>query len=186
MPDEAVSHWIAQLTQLTEGHQWLKANLDYIPKNSWSIDPFGLSPTMPFLLKESGVENLVIQRVHYAVKKRLAKKKFLEFRWRQLWDTDGSTELFTQMMPFFSYDVSHTCGPDPKICCQFDFYFLTTTQFNCSWNINPTPITDANLAKKANILLDQYRKKAQLFETNALLIPLGADFRYSEVGGGNF
>lgn len=67
MPDESVSHWMAQLTQLTEGHQWLKTNVDFVPTSGWAIDPFGLSPTMPFLLKNSGQENLLIQRVHYSV-----------------------------------------------------------------------------------------------------------------------
>lgn len=180
MPDESVSHWMAQLTQLTQGHQWLKTNLDYVPTSGWAIDPFGLSPTMPYLLKGAGLENVLIQRVHYSVKKRLARGKSLEFRWRQLWDNDGSTEIFTHMMPFYSYDVPHTCGPDPKVCCQFDFFRLPSFGLTCPWKMAPQVITNGNVAKRAILLLDQYRKKSQLYKTNVVLAPLGDDFRYSQ------
>ncbi|KAJ8936612.1 hypothetical protein NQ314_012227 [Rhamnusium bicolor] len=178
MNDEANSHWISIMHQLTEGHQWLQQNLNYTPLSSWSIDPFGMSLTQPALLKEMGLQNMLIQRVHYSVKKHLASKQQLEFRWRQLWDGTGKTEMFTHMMPFYSYDIPHTCGPDPKICCQFDFKRLPSHGLQCPWKVPPQAITDKNVAERATLLLDQYRKKSKLFKTNVVLAPIGDDFRY--------
>lgn len=178
MNDEANSHWVSIVQQYTDGHQWLQHNLNYTPVSSWSIDPFGMSFTQPALLKAMGFQSMLIQRVHYSVKKQLASEKNLEFRWRQLWDSKGKSDMFTHMMPFYSYDIPHTCGPDPKICCQFDFKRLHGYGLSCPWKIAPQIITDKNVAQRAALLLDQYRKKSTLFKTDVVLAPLGDDFRY--------
>lgn len=96
-------------------------------------------------------------------------------------DQGHKTDMLTHLMPFYSYDVPHTCGPDPSVCCQFDFARLVGSKYKCPWKIPPTAITDANVAERAQTLLDQYRKKAKLYRTHNVLIPLGDDFRYDKV-----
>lgn len=85
------------------------------------------------------------------------------------------------MMPFYSYDVPHTCGPNPAVCCQFDFKRLPGSTLWCPWRDQPTEITAANVQERAYILVDQYKKKASLYKTRSLLVPLGDDFRYSNL-----
>ena len=85
MNDEANTHYFAMIEQLTSGHEWLRQKIGVSPKNGWAIDPFGMSSSMAYLLKKSGLENMVIQRVHYAIKKALASSQNLEFHWRQNW-----------------------------------------------------------------------------------------------------
>ncbi|XP_062998818.1 alpha-mannosidase 2x isoform X1 [Elgaria multicarinata webbii] len=180
MPDEANSHYFALIDQLIEGHQWLERNVGVTPRSGWAVDPFGHSATMPYLLRRANLTGMLIQRVHYTIKKHFAATQNLEFMWRQSWDPDSSTDILCHMMPFYSYDVPHTCGPDPKICCQFDFKRLPGGRINCPWKVPPKAITSANVAERAQLLLDQYRKKSKLFRSKVLLVPLGDDFRYDK------
>ncbi|XP_076081829.1 alpha-mannosidase 2x-like [Mytilus galloprovincialis] len=178
MNDEANTHYFAMIDQMIEGNQWLNLTLGVRPESGWAIDPFGHTPTMAYLLKKMNFKNMLIQRVHYAVKKALAKEKQLEFMWRQNWDQEGSTDILCHMMPFYSYDVPHTCGPDPKVCCQFDFGRLSPSRWNCPWRVPPVHIHEGNVQERSLTLLDQYRKKAELYRSNVLFIPVGDDFRY--------
>nr|XP_012645708.1 alpha-mannosidase 2 [Microcebus murinus] len=180
MPDEANPHYFALIDQLIEGHQWLENNLGVKPRSGWAIDPFGHSPTMTYLLKRAGFSHMLIQRVHYAIKKHFALQKSLEFFWRQNWDLGSVTDILCHMMPFYSYDIPHTCGPDPKICCQFDFKRLPGGRLGCPWGYPPQTIHAENVQSRASLLLDQYRKKSKLFRSKVLLAPLGDDFRYCE------
>ncbi|EGW04032.1 Alpha-mannosidase 2 [Cricetulus griseus] len=180
MPDEATAHYFALIDQLIEGHQWLEKNLGVKPRSGWAIDPFGHSPTMAYLLKLAGFSHMLIQRVHYSVKKHFSLQKSLEFFWRQNWDLGSATDILCHMMPFYSYDIPHTCGPDPKICCQFDFKRLPGGRYGCPWGVPPEAISPGNVQSRAQMLLDQYRKKSKLFRTKVLLAPLGDDFRFSE------
>uniref|UniRef100_A0A4W5LWB5 Alpha-mannosidase n=1 Tax=Hucho hucho TaxID=62062 RepID=A0A4W5LWB5_9TELE len=180
MTDEANVHYFAMIDQLIEGHQWLEKNVGVTPQSGWAVDPFGHSATMAYLLNRANLTSMLIQRVHYSIKKHFASSHSLEFMWRQSWDQESGTDIFCHMMPFYSYDVPHTCGPDPKICCQFDFKRLPGGRVNCPWKVPPRAVVEANVAERAHLLLDQYRKKSKLFRSKVVLIPLGDDFRYDK------
>ncbi|XP_046545194.1 LOW QUALITY PROTEIN: alpha-mannosidase 2-like [Haliotis rubra] len=176
MSDEGNVHYEAMLDQLIEGQQWLNSNIGVEAKTGWSVDQFGYSPTMTYLMKNTGIENLVIQRVHYSIKKHLAATRNLEFNWRQAWASDVENDLFCHVMPFLSYSIMYSCGPEPHVCCKFDFQ--KDKCLRGKKTIKPEVVTEKNVEKLSWELWEQLQKKAHLYKSNVLLVPHGDDFRY--------
>ncbi|GMS79008.1 hypothetical protein PENTCL1PPCAC_1183, partial [Pristionchus entomophagus] len=110
MTDEANTHYNAIIAELMEGHEWIRNHLpkEALPRVHWSIDPFGISPTLPFIMSAANITREAIQRIHYSVKKELAKQRNLEFVYFRCGDSRKSTDFRTLMFPFYSYDVPHT------------------------------------------------------------------------------
>ncbi|CAH1791394.1 unnamed protein product [Owenia fusiformis] len=174
MPDEATTHYYSIIDEMITGHQWLIDNIGVKPKNSWAIDPFGHSGSIPYLLKKAGMENMIALRIHREVKYQMAENRNLEFRWRQRWDQKGTNDMMCQIMPYKLYSIKHSCGPGPFVCLRFDFRKIPG-EYSESRSV---PIDKANIEKSANMIVDQYRKKNSLMRHNVVLVPLGDDFRY--------
>ncbi|KAI0980629.1 hypothetical protein GJ496_001278 [Pomphorhynchus laevis] len=175
VPDEASTGYESLIQQLVLGHQWIRSTINqtFSPKCGFNFDDFGYGSTMPEILYKANIRFTGIQRVHYIFKKILAKSKDLEFKWT----LQSGNSLLTHIQPFYSYDIPHTCGPDPKICCSFDFE-RSSHDSPCPWNLQPAHITKQNIHYQCVMLTDQYRKKAELYRAPVVLVPLGDDFRY--------
>eukprot|EP01112_Ceratiomyxa_fruticulosa_P009601 TRINITY_DN2513_c0_g1_i1.p1 TRINITY_DN2513_c0_g1~~TRINITY_DN2513_c0_g1_i1.p1 ORF type:complete len:1175 (-),score=244.78 TRINITY_DN2513_c0_g1_i1:43-3567(-) len=169
MPDEAASHVRDIVNQLTEGNEWLEANLEVRPRFAWAIDPFGHSPTMAYVLSQAGFDGMVINRAHQDIKADFRNRQHLEFYWGDTLDVNrnNSFSMFTHMFPWKLYDIPNTCGPDWDLCAQFDFERDVSIK-----------ITESNVAERSRALIGQYKQKAAFFKHNHLLVPLGDDFKY--------
>ncbi|GAB6031850.1 hypothetical protein CHUAL_010250 [Chamberlinius hualienensis] len=178
MTDEATVHLYAMLDQMIEGHQWLKNVLNYTPKHSWSIDPFGHGSTVAYLLQRAGLKGTAIQRIHHGWKTKMAELQSSDFYWRQPWDTEGNRQLLTHNFPFDIYNIKHSCGPHTQVCLTFDFRKLKG-EFT-EYTLKAQSINQWNVRERAETLLAQYGRTASLFPHNVAVVLLGDDFRFEQ------
>ncbi|XP_015913700.2 alpha-mannosidase 2 [Parasteatoda tepidariorum] len=172
MTDEATTSYFSIIDQLIEGHQWLKQFTQSIPQSGWSVDVFGHSASVPYILSASGISETVILRTHYSWKAFLAKARSFDFYWEQPFD---APRTLCHMAPSDLYSFKYTCGPDPFSCLKYDFRKVGGEYSESTAD----EITDSNVELKASYLISQYGRYASLFSHNVLLVPLGDDFRYN-------
>lgn len=174
MPDEASTHYAAVVDQLIEGHQWLFENLGIGVENAWINDPFGYSSTMPYLWKKSGIQHMVILRMHQAIKATLMRKHMMDFKWRPYWNPiDDVNDILCNIMPYPGYWNSDVCGPDQTVCKKFNFLHMRSS-------VDSEPVTENNIDDLAQKLYKAYKFTSSLYRYKTLIIFIGEDNSYDE------
>jgi hypothetical protein len=106
------------------GHQWVLSTLGVRPKSSWSVDPFGHGGTFPYILKSSGIDGMVIMRIHYAWKEYFAIQQTGDFMWQQRWDQSGNSINFEQLFSSFVRQILVFCRKRQYSMPQFSIRYL--------------------------------------------------------------
>ncbi|KAK3090813.1 hypothetical protein FSP39_014890 [Pinctada imbricata] len=168
-PDEATSHYYTVLDQLIEGHQWLRKNIGVQPVNTWPLDQFGYSSSLPYIWKKAGMNNLGIMRVTQNVKSYFARHKIMNFRWRQPWDLNGDNDILCYVEPYRWFVTDVSCGPSTVICNSLLFHKKSERT------------TMPMLNRISENLVEQFKLKASLNKQKVIVVALGNDFAYDTV-----
>ncbi|KAM9952791.1 hypothetical protein ACTFIR_007847 [Dictyostelium discoideum] len=148
--DEATATIDDVITQMTQGHQWLKDTLNYTVEYAWQIDPFGYSSSTPTIFSSMGIKGLVINRVSNDVKSYMKSAKEMEFIWK------GSESLGEQSQ-----------------------MLVSTLNIHYDYPKHIDPKKDFSLNDRIKGFTKYLNDLSKTRESNILMIPLGDDFRYS-------
>ncbi|KAN0006932.1 hypothetical protein ACTFIU_005125 [Dictyostelium citrinum] len=148
--DEATPTIDDVITQMTQGHQWLKDTLNYTIEYAWQIDPFGYSSSTPTLFSSMGIKGLVINRVSNDVKSYMKSVKEMEFIWK------GSESLGEQSQ-----------------------MLVSTLNVHYDYPKHIDPKKDFKLEERVEGFAKYLNDLSKTRESNILMVPLGDDFRYS-------
>ncbi|XP_073971959.1 alpha-mannosidase 2-like isoform X3 [Rhodnius prolixus] len=167
MPDEATTQLFGLLNQLIEGHQWLYQQIGILPETGWSIDPFGVGSTIPYLLTAAGInKGYLIQRIHFAWKRFLARIGGLDAVWRPDFTNNDQYDMPLRVQHSSTYSLTDSCGILPKLCSLYDF------------NRAKKAVNFSNIRRRAEVLLGLYGRGGVMSEYNTNLVTLGGDFRF--------
>ena len=100
MSDEAASHFVDQVDQMTIGHLWLQAQFGRTtvqPRVGWHIDPFGHTSATAFLFAKMGFNMFQFGRAPPQINLPAAPGDGSQFVWRPMQSIEDHSvqDLFT-------------------------------------------------------------------------------------------
>ncbi|KAK5578373.1 hypothetical protein RB653_008043 [Dictyostelium firmibasis] len=154
MNDEACASLESVIRHLSNGHKFIREKFGKQPESGWQIDPFGHSSLTPTLQAQFGYKHIVLNRIHYELKKKFRDEKNLQFKWRGSPDGVGpKSDILAHV-----FDDFYTSPPHMS----FDGYnFLAY-----------------GLPRLTNELIELARNRSIFYKSPHVLIPMGGDFAY--------
>lgn len=160
MNDEASTHYLAVIDEMTLGLRWLNNTFGSCgrPSVGWQIDPFGHSKEFASILEQMKFDALFLGRIHYQDKDYREKNKLMEVVWKTSDSLEG-TRLFTGVLP-------NVYWPPRGFC--FDTF--------CS----DEELTEDNINYKAHNFIAIAEEQAKAYSTSNIVMTMGMDFHYRD------
>ena len=157
--DEALPTVGAALDNMAEGHEWLRKTFGIAPTVGWQLDTFGHTAANAALMAQMGLDALVINRIHFQLKRQWRTARHLEFMWK------ASGDAHVRGAPLLTH-VLHTHYSCPR---GFDF--------------ESSGFRPADLAVKAAELRKLVlTERVRAYRTPQLMLLVGDDFRWGKAG----
>jgi hypothetical protein len=165
MHDEAATHFIGMIDQMTTGHTFLERELGYLPKVGWQLDPFGHSATQATLMtSKMGFDAVYFGRMDY---QDLALRHLTQ-QCEGLWNASASLEDTTVFWGLTG-SYSGNYGPPKGFC--FDV--------NCDPKQRLLGLTEDALLKRLKDFVQQLRAQSDRTSDNHIMLTMGEDFNVS-------
>ena len=163
MHDEATTHFMGMIDQTTLGHDFLKRELDVIPRVGWQLDPFGHSATQASLLTSKiGFDALYFGRVDHQDLELRHQTQECEGLW------SSSPSLNTTVFWGLSGSYSGMYGAPKGFC------YATTCHDDYLTNI-----TRHELIEKIQQLVGELKIQSDRTKGNHIMLTMGEDFNVS-------
>jgi alpha-mannosidase len=162
--DEACTHFIGMIDQMTTGHEFLKQALNYIPKVAWQLDSYGHSSTQASLLtSKMGLDAIYFGRVDY---QDLEKRK-LTRQTEGLWAGSSVNHFKDETTVFWGLTGSYSGNYGPP-----NGFGHATSDLLQSMS------TQQRISHISNMLLPQLATQALQTQGNHIMLTMGTDFDY--------
>ncbi len=99
MNDEAVTHYISIIDNMSLGHRFIANTFgaEFVPEIGWQIDPFGHSAWMASAFSDFGFSAEFFSRIDRGDKEKRLREKGMEMIWRGSKSRPIASDIFTHV-----------------------------------------------------------------------------------------